>query len=229
MHFHLPKPLHGWREFAGEVGIIVIGVLIALGAEQGVEALHNRAQVHEAIDKLHAESMENRSALDLNIVGLRQSQVSVDTDLAVLGDCGGSSEAGRLVPIARPIVLIPTGHAWGGVRDSALLPLLPDALSDSYYKIDIIKDIFRDGMGDLYASRAEAAARVEAIRRGMRDQALCRDAVVRLLRLKLAQDLYLQQAVALREFNEQALRGERFDAVVRPAGLDLPKVAPRND
>jgi len=23
MHFHLPKPLHGWREFAGEVGIIV--------------------------------------------------------------------------------------------------------------------------------------------------------------------------------------------------------------
>jgi len=32
MHFHLPKPLHGWREFAGEVGIIVIGVLIVLGA-----------------------------------------------------------------------------------------------------------------------------------------------------------------------------------------------------
>jgi hypothetical protein len=25
MHFHLPKPLHGWRVFAGEVGIIVLG------------------------------------------------------------------------------------------------------------------------------------------------------------------------------------------------------------
>jgi hypothetical protein len=37
MHFHLPKPLHGWREFAGEVSIIVLGVLIALGAEQVVE------------------------------------------------------------------------------------------------------------------------------------------------------------------------------------------------
>jgi hypothetical protein len=37
MHFHLPKPLHGWREFAGEVGIIVLGVLIALGFEQLVE------------------------------------------------------------------------------------------------------------------------------------------------------------------------------------------------
>ena len=30
MHFHLPKPLHGWREFAGEVGIILLGVLLAL-------------------------------------------------------------------------------------------------------------------------------------------------------------------------------------------------------
>ena len=45
MHFHLPKPLHGWREFVGEVGIIVIGVLIALGAEQVVETLHWRDEV----------------------------------------------------------------------------------------------------------------------------------------------------------------------------------------
>lgn len=37
MHLHLPKPMHGSREFVGEVGIIVIGVLIALGAEQGLE------------------------------------------------------------------------------------------------------------------------------------------------------------------------------------------------
>jgi hypothetical protein len=43
MHFHLPKPLHGWREFGGEVGIIVLGVLIALGAEQIVESLFQKA------------------------------------------------------------------------------------------------------------------------------------------------------------------------------------------
>jgi hypothetical protein len=47
MHIHLPKPAHGWREFAGEVGIIVIGVLIALGAEQVIESLHWRHQVGE--------------------------------------------------------------------------------------------------------------------------------------------------------------------------------------
>jgi hypothetical protein len=48
MHFHLPKPLHGWREFAGEVGIIVVGVLIALSGEQFVERLHWRSEVREA-------------------------------------------------------------------------------------------------------------------------------------------------------------------------------------
>jgi hypothetical protein len=37
MHFHVPKPMHGWRAFAGEVGIIVFGVLIALSAEQVVD------------------------------------------------------------------------------------------------------------------------------------------------------------------------------------------------
>lgn len=40
MHVHLPKPLHSWRALVGEVGIIVVGVLIALGAEQFVEAIH---------------------------------------------------------------------------------------------------------------------------------------------------------------------------------------------
>jgi hypothetical protein len=41
MHFHLPKPLHGWRAFAGEVGIIVVGVLIALREEpSGVRCRH---------------------------------------------------------------------------------------------------------------------------------------------------------------------------------------------
>lgn len=59
MHFHLPKPLHGWREFAGEVGIIVVGVLIALGAEQVVETLHWRQAASAARDSV-AEEMQDQ-------------------------------------------------------------------------------------------------------------------------------------------------------------------------
>jgi len=55
MHFHLPKPLHGWREFVGEVGIIVLGVLIALGAEQVVEGIHDRHLASLAQGDIRAE------------------------------------------------------------------------------------------------------------------------------------------------------------------------------
>src|SRR3954463_6957361 len=48
MHFRLPRPLHGWRAFAGEVSIIVLGVLIALGLEQAVEQVHDRANAEQA-------------------------------------------------------------------------------------------------------------------------------------------------------------------------------------
>jgi len=55
MHFHLPKPLHGWRGFIGEVGIIVVGVLIALGAEQLVEAAHARERAANADNAIRNE------------------------------------------------------------------------------------------------------------------------------------------------------------------------------
>jgi hypothetical protein len=53
MHVHLPKPLHGWREFIGEVGIIVLGVVIAISIEQLVEAMHWRSEVNNARGALH--------------------------------------------------------------------------------------------------------------------------------------------------------------------------------
>ena len=64
MHFHLPKPLHGWREFAGEVGIIVLGVLIALGFEQIVEASHQRQEGLQADNAI-------RNELDFNLGRLK--------------------------------------------------------------------------------------------------------------------------------------------------------------
>src|SRR6185312_14058686 len=63
MHVHLPKPLHGWREFVGEVGIIVLGVLIALGAGQVVESLHFRHEQHDTLERLFRESRVNIALL----------------------------------------------------------------------------------------------------------------------------------------------------------------------
>ena len=61
MHLRVPKPLHGWREFAGEVGIIVLGVLIALGAEQVIESIHERQDVEQLRDALRGELADDRA------------------------------------------------------------------------------------------------------------------------------------------------------------------------
>ena len=55
MPIKLPRPLNGWRVFAGEVGVIVLGVLIALAAQQAVETLRWREEVRLTEDALTIE------------------------------------------------------------------------------------------------------------------------------------------------------------------------------
>jgi hypothetical protein len=59
MHVHLPKPMHGWRAFIGEVGIIVLGVLIALGFEQLVDAWQWREKMRRAENSMRIELAED--------------------------------------------------------------------------------------------------------------------------------------------------------------------------
>jgi hypothetical protein len=59
MDIHKPKAAHSWREFAIEIGTIICGILIALGLEQAVEAVHRGAEVREARAALRAEIGRN--------------------------------------------------------------------------------------------------------------------------------------------------------------------------
>jgi len=55
MDVHKPKPWHSVREFLKEYAIIVVGVLTALAAEQGVEWLHWTERVEAAEKRLRRE------------------------------------------------------------------------------------------------------------------------------------------------------------------------------
>jgi hypothetical protein len=48
MEIHKPKPVHSWREFLTELGVVVLGICIALGAEQLVERVHEAGLAREA-------------------------------------------------------------------------------------------------------------------------------------------------------------------------------------
>jgi hypothetical protein len=55
MHLHRPKPIHGAREIATEIAVIVIGIVIALVGEQTVEAIHWSHKVEEAEGAMRIE------------------------------------------------------------------------------------------------------------------------------------------------------------------------------
>jgi hypothetical protein len=55
MHLHLPKPVHGWREFLNEVAIIVVGISIALGAENIVERMRWAGEAAHATHSVKEE------------------------------------------------------------------------------------------------------------------------------------------------------------------------------
>jgi hypothetical protein len=112
MHFHLPKPLHGWREFAGEVGIIVVGILIALAGEQMVETLHWRSQVSDFRDAVRSEMSINLGTYQFR---MKQDRC-VEARLDELQRWLDSWRAGRPLklsgPIGIPTSLTVNSSAW---------------------------------------------------------------------------------------------------------------------
>src|SRR5437868_4407797 len=67
MEIHKPKPFHGWRELAKEVGVITIGIAIALGGEQLIDRLHRHAEVAEARQAMRSEIAANAHAAKFNL------------------------------------------------------------------------------------------------------------------------------------------------------------------
>src|ERR1700710_1619823 len=64
MEVHPPHhPLHSWTDFFIHIATITVGLLIAIGLEQSVEALHHRHQRHQLEEDLHDEGERNRETV----------------------------------------------------------------------------------------------------------------------------------------------------------------------
>lgn len=74
------KPRDGWRAFAGEVGVVVLGVLLALGAQQLAETVNERREAAETRATLTGEIKESLAVLELR----RAAQPCIDKRLSEL-------------------------------------------------------------------------------------------------------------------------------------------------
>lgn len=67
MRIRVPTPLKGWRAFIGEVGTILLGVLLALGAQEFVQSLHWTREVRETREALDAELSRDLAVFDFTM------------------------------------------------------------------------------------------------------------------------------------------------------------------
>ncbi|CAM3031645.1 hypothetical protein SPAN111604_00260 [Sphingomonas antarctica] len=99
MDIHKPKPTHNWREFISEIGVVVIGVLIALAGEQLVNSLHWRTEVYEFRDAADKELASDLAAFEFRV----KQAPCVSRRIAELESLLTSARAGTPVPLLEDI------------------------------------------------------------------------------------------------------------------------------
>lgn len=140
MRFRMPVPIHGWRAFAGEVGIIVLGVLLALGAQQLAETINWNEQVAAERQALLQEASDSLGGAVLR----REQQACVDRRLAEILAILRQHHAGQPVrlisPVARPARKTATRGSWQIALSGQSLSHMGDheklMFSDAFGKFD---------------------------------------------------------------------------------------------
>lgn len=125
MMFQMPKPRHGWRAFGGEVGIIVVGVLIALGAQQLAEDWQARSRTRASIAAVEAELATNAGVFEERTI----QQSCEERRLAEMRALISAARTTRLLPritgIGKSVSRPTLRAAWEEAQDSEVLDRWP--------------------------------------------------------------------------------------------------------
>jgi hypothetical protein len=139
MHLHRPKPLHGWRELSVEIGVIVVGIIIALGLEQTVEFFHHRAQREDLTEALRKDGERNRTYIKTDI---DKSRAILDWALEQASAVQRAEPLGALTIHRLPSSYIgsPDAGVWPSARASGVSNLLPASAQNWLEYLDQIND-----------------------------------------------------------------------------------------
>ncbi len=170
MHFHLPKPLHGWREFAGEVGIIVLGVLIALGAEQVIEDVRwhqkvNRTE-HELNQELHDDELSAYSWLTVH----RCLEGELNSAKLAVRQARETGEIAPISPYDPPLRLF-TDDAWLNARSLEVADRMGPQIMRTYSRLYFFPTELKGNIVQLHQLAAELQPLVGGLHRVSVDEA----------------------------------------------------------
>jgi hypothetical protein len=114
----------GWRYILVELGIVTVGLFIALMLNSVVEWAHHKQLVRDARRNIHREVEQNRSKVRADLGSLRSSLAQVDANIATLHRI----QAGRFShgSLGNGITFDTFDEAaWQTARDSGALSYMP--------------------------------------------------------------------------------------------------------
>jgi hypothetical protein len=136
MEVHPPEhPIFTWKQFFIHMTTVCLGLLIALGLEQGVEALHRHHQRHQLEADLRAEGIRN---LHNAIIALESSDRTAHWQSQQAQELDRAAAQGRIpVYIQAPPALgklfsRPSDAVWTVAQSSTTLNLLPRSEAERY-------------------------------------------------------------------------------------------------
>ena len=149
-----------WRDFFIHIATICIGLLIAIGLEQGVEALHHRHQRHELETQLREEAQRNLDLTRINLARLKTWTDWYDANIVALNTAAVTN--GRI----KRSVLLPPGHVfdidlhepaqttWAIAKANATVGLLAEDEAQVYARLDHEIDQLVPAQADLTRDRS---------------------------------------------------------------------------
>jgi hypothetical protein len=142
---------HTWRDFFIHIATIVVGLIIAVGLEQSVEAIHRHHQMHQLQQDVQAECEANIARgfinlhhIDLDMAWLLELHNRIET---LHTPAGKKSFVYPPVPVGYPGDPRSTDRAlfleavWSNARQAAIIDLLPQNDAQLYSRFYSIMEV----------------------------------------------------------------------------------------
>ena len=127
MDVHPPhEPVHTWRDAVVHLGIVTVGLFIALSLEGLVEYVHHRHIVREARENIRRELRDNQEAARFDIAQIAPNTKRVQANIAALHIVETNPHAQP--PMSYEVNFSPLHDAaWKSARDTGALGYMPYA------------------------------------------------------------------------------------------------------
>jgi len=171
---HAPhESVHTWKDFFIHIATIVVGLIIAVGLEQTVEALHHHHQRHQLDEDLRTEALNNQKVIarDLRMQDIEPWFVEAEkaaTDVSQQPRVHFTLAPPPCVPgsvgTAAVRYFAPSEAVWTAARESGLVVLLPAEqarmqarLAHNYVLLGAARDTVSDSCQSILAMRQRLA------------------------------------------------------------------------